>query len=872
MKDEHIWVLSAQDFVVESIDDCVEFDPPRFFQTDLETHRSWKLDMQVCDHFGVEVAYAKIGLDELAGKPTWCLLLQSPYDHNPLYAVDTANVHRSKRLTSKGILVRSPALLILDVEIIGGVRRQDERTSTRCVRCVRTCSGRTPSNRGGGPPLESPPKRDRRSRGSETHSERVNIKALPASDSEAERRRSPPAKSRRHKEREHREDKRASRSYSRERSRRGKSRSGEEGGDSTREKAPSKDWRPTLRLEERRSNRVPEPPSPPRVSLHRRAETPEAETSPPDRLPPSAKGREKGEPAEVNPREVTPSAPTRDVEPEAPSSAHAEPDAGIAKGKGKKGKGFAGAGKGKKGKGSPDWASFGLWWPAWINPPKKKNRGLKRIDWWAERGNKGKGKSKGSPSKGGGVTLGSSPDPPVEGTVTSDPPISAAPVVPSTGGSEPPAETGAEEAERALRSRERKQIEGVGYLLEWKVKTEADQDLWINNCLPEGGQDRETQDLLDASLRLQGGQPGVPTAPLGEAMPEIEEKEPTPKKLSGKQKVRKMIEKAKWTPLGTPLDPGFKRPIRLKVQKKRCSSSSSSAGSSSSRSSEGGLGSEHRLRAVGKKLPGYLARQSAKEALKLLASQTGETLQSYQVFNRYYRQVVQVRGGSRGLQRELYTLSSVVDLLIGGDILGSLDILCQRIKSLELLKQGAEPALAMQVELLPREQLGLTQDVEGRFAHKEFAAETRLMRQLRSSPGQLPLDPRERKEGEEPQQGYLQRKGDQEGRGEPSGDAYSSLLEGSGSQMKDPSSKKEALKGLLEKKKIEFRNRGGEVAETAHGKIQVGTGFPPSPPTLEELTILASRPDFSGFPAALGAPTLSHGCESTALPGLLGEA
>lgn len=106
-------------------DDCVEFDPPRFFQTDLETHRSWKLDMKVCDHFGVEVAYAKIGLDELAGKATWCLLLQSPYDHNPLYAVDTACVHRSRRLTNKGILVRSPALLMLDVEIIGGVRRQD---------------------------------------------------------------------------------------------------------------------------------------------------------------------------------------------------------------------------------------------------------------------------------------------------------------------------------------------------------------------------------------------------------------------------------------------------------------------------------------------------------------------------------------------------------------------------------------------------------------------------------------------------------------------------------------------------------------------------------------------------------------------------
>ena len=46
-KDEHIWLSWAQEFVVETTlmrsssaqDDCVEFDPPRFFQTDLETHR-----------------------------------------------------------------------------------------------------------------------------------------------------------------------------------------------------------------------------------------------------------------------------------------------------------------------------------------------------------------------------------------------------------------------------------------------------------------------------------------------------------------------------------------------------------------------------------------------------------------------------------------------------------------------------------------------------------------------------------------------------------------------------------------------------------------------------------------------------------------
>ena len=79
----------------------------------------------------------------------------------------------------------------------------------------------------------------------------------------------------------------------------------------------------------------------------------------------------------------------------------------------------------------------------------------------------------------------------------------------------------------------------------------------------------------------------------------------------------------------------------MKIKKKKSSSSSSSGSSDSSHSSEGGLGSEHQLRSIRKRLPGYLARQSAKEALRLLTTQSGEDLSTYQVFNRYYRQVTQ---------------------------------------------------------------------------------------------------------------------------------------------------------------------------------------------------------------------------------------
>jgi hypothetical protein len=281
----------------------------------------------------------------------------------------------------------------------------------------------------------------------------------------------------------------------------------------------------------------------------------------------------------------------------------------------------------------------------------------------------------------------------------------------------------------------RRHLQGVGYLLEVRVKGETDQEPWLQNCLPEQGQEHKTRDLLEAARALAEKDEKVPHQ-LNVEEKDLDGADLARKKNSGKQKVKKMLAKAKWSPKDTPLDPTYKRPIRLKVQKKKSSSSSSSRTSASSQSSEGGLGSEHRLRGISRRLPGYLARQSAKEAIKMLASQTGEGLDSYQVFNRYYRQVVQGRGGSRGLQRELYTLSSVVDLIISGEILTALDTLCQRIKGLELLQQGADSSLAVQVELLPQEQLGLTQGGEGRFAQREFAAENKLLKQLRSSPPQ----------------------------------------------------------------------------------------------------------------------------------------
>lgn len=279
---------------------------------------------------------------------------------------------------------------------------------------------------------------------------------------------------------------------------------------------------------------------------------------------------------------------------------------------------------------------------------------------------------------------------------------------------------------------------GIGYLLAYREVLAADHMPWAENCRDQREGVDENEDLREAAQKmgLQGPRGAPGQLGIGQE-PSVEEarKPPGEKKLKGKQKVKKMLEAAKWNCVGTPLDPQFRKPIKIRVKKKGSSSSSRSSGdATSSLSSHEGLGSEHRLRTLAKRLPGYLCRSSAKEAKRNLAEACGESPQSFKIFHRYFRQVVAPRGGSRGLQREMMTLSMILDTLIEGDILAVLDIAAQRLKSLELIQQGADPNLALQLELLPRDHLGMVADDEARYAQRQFTAEAKLQRQLKSAP------------------------------------------------------------------------------------------------------------------------------------------
>ena len=293
---------------------------------------------------------------------------------------------------------------------------------------------------------------------------------------------------------------------------------------------------------------------------------------------------------------------------------------------------------------------------------------------------------------------------------------------------------------------------GLGYLLEFRKALGEDQHPWMNNCLDKdrGPDPGNTGDLARVAAGLgypMGAAPGFPPVPppppdhTGRSpsgdRPKKHKKKQKKKdgKGSGRARVRRMVEKSKWSPQDTPMDPAYKKPIKLRIRKRKASSTSSSSagGSSSESSSEAGLGEEHRLRSISRKLPGYLARSAAKEAKRVLADAVGEDPSSFRVFHRYYRQLILPRGGSKGIQRELLTLAVLMDSLLEGNILGSMDIIAQRMKSLELLQQGSDVGLALQVELIPREMLGLTGDTEARYAYKEYTGESKLSKQLKGN-------------------------------------------------------------------------------------------------------------------------------------------
>ena len=87
---------------------------------------------------------------------------------------------------------------------------------------------------------------------------------------------------------------------------------------------------------------------------------------------------------------------------------------------------------------------------------------------------------------------------------------------------------------------------------------------------------------------------------------------------------------------------------------------------------------------------------------------------------KYLRLHVLRRDVAPGPKRELLTLAYTIDRLFQRDILGALDIIMQRVKSLELVVGGSSWAAAQNLELVPLEQEKIASIAEAHAAAKEF--------------------------------------------------------------------------------------------------------------------------------------------------------
>ena len=138
---------------------------------------------------------------------------------------------------------------------------------------------------------------------------------------------------------------------------------------------------------------------------------------------------------------------------------------------------------------------------------------------------------------------------------------------------------------------------------------------------------------------------------------------------------------------------------------------------------------EAQARYIARKCPGLLARYALKEAKKRLLSGLGEGSESPKpdpVFVRYYRQVFLQTGASFPMKREYLTLAMMLDSMLEGGILKSMDVAVQRLKAVEQISQGVPAQVANRLELIPPEMPTLASTEEARTAAQEHKREEKV--------------------------------------------------------------------------------------------------------------------------------------------------
>ena len=198
----------------------------------------------------------------------------------------------------------------------------------------------------------------------------------------------------------------------------------------------------------------------------------------------------------------------------------------------------------------------------------------------------------------------------------------------------------------------------------------------------------------------------------------------------------------------TGLDPSLKKRSKIlkrakrlgrgkKKKKKKGSDDSdsqysrSSTSSTSSHEEDGGLfENEKKLKQLWQRYPGALAAQSVREAQSQLVTAAGTSWCQDRkslppVMTQYVRQVV-IPSTSAAMGQEILSTAQAIDALLVGRVASSVDLLCQRLKSLESLAKGNHWSVGRQLELVRLDQAGLTDEAEARQAARQAKEEERL--------------------------------------------------------------------------------------------------------------------------------------------------
>ena len=172
-----------------------------------------------------------------------------------------------------------------------------------------------------------------------------------------------------------------------------------------------------------------------------------------------------------------------------------------------------------------------------------------------------------------------------------------------------------------------------------------------------------------------------------------------------------------------------------KRKKKDSSTSSPSSSTSSSSSSEMLIESElfegqRESQKIWRRTPGALALGTVLEAQQALLTRQGVQPEVHRgplppIMVQYYRGQLQP-SMTPALSRESHHWSTLVDLLLQGEVARGVDLACQRLKSLEGYAKGVTLDVTRQMELVPHEKASLATQTEttkaGRYAEEENKA------------------------------------------------------------------------------------------------------------------------------------------------------